>query len=154
MVVFVGEVPGQRPLGAEHTDSSVASQEDRLVVQVAAQRVEGPRVGDHLDRVDTDLQPEVLVAAEDDVVIRGVFVLGVVVFGRIVGLVLVFVRTLVVRVRILVKKVQLVVVLEVVVLIDGILGGSKQLGVRGSGEFLVDIGCCGDLVDRVDHGVP
>ena len=64
VVVLVGEVAGQRPLGAEHADPSVAAQEDRAIVQVAAQRVERARTRHDPDRVDTHLQPEVLVAAQ------------------------------------------------------------------------------------------
>src|SRR4051794_36544642 len=49
VIVFVGQIARQGSLGAEHAQSSVAAQEDRLVVQIAAQGVVRARTGHYPD---------------------------------------------------------------------------------------------------------
>lgn len=68
VVVLIGKIAGQCPLGAKHTDPTIAAQEDRSIIQVTAKRVEGGGARHDLDRVDAHLQPEVPIAAQYDTV--------------------------------------------------------------------------------------
>ena len=62
--MLVGQIPRERPLGREHADPTVPAEEHRLLVEVAAQRVERAAAGHHPDGVDPDVLPEFRVAAK------------------------------------------------------------------------------------------
>ena len=136
--MLVGQVAGQRATRAEHTDSSVAAQEDWLVVEIAAQREERARAGHHPHRIDTDPVPEVLVAAEHPPLGR---------CGECLGFVVGIDDVIDHDVRIVGVVVHLLVDL-------GLGRGLSQLGLGLLRRGLIDVGCADDGVERVDHVVP
>ena len=131
--MLIGQITRKRPLGREHADPPVAAEEHRLLVEVAAQRVERAAADHHPDGVDPDVLPEFRIATEHDRFDGGQ--------GTDTG----------------------VVVVEVIVIIVGRDPGNflsvvvERLGEFGGsprGGAPVDLRSRDDLVDRGHHALP